>query len=146
MHFLNYFILVLNVIFPIFCKSLVNTALIYNLTSFSNYVNRHFCNMELIQVSHSHEILFVFLVSFICSGVYFIRNVSIIHTLSSLFLAPYYKRWETGNIISFWRSRNDIWSRWFWLSTILPLTLTNIESDIFGDWISWGYFPIQSRS
>ena len=68
-------------------KSLVDAELIYNLSSLANSDNldllrSDWSNMALIHVLHLHVILFMFIIDYVCFGVYFLRDVSPIHTLS----------------------------------------------------------------
>ena len=57
--------------------------------------------MALIQVLNPHVKLFLLLIGYIYIGMYFIRDVSTIHTLPSAVLAPKKPPWEIGNIMSF---------------------------------------------
>ena len=121
----------------------------YTLINCFNCINHHlfksdWSKMVLIQVSHPHIILFLFIVGFLCFGVYFIREVPSIHTLPSLFLAPRNPPWDTCKMISLWISRTYIWSRCFCFFNMPPLTLTEMNYDTFGDGITGGWSSIQS--
>ena len=145
-NFLKIFDFLLNVIYIRNFKSLVDAALIYNLSSFANCVNIHSfksdrSNMKLIQVSYQHVIFFFFLlVLYVLACTfweiylqYILCHPHFVHT----------KTWETGNIISLCRSCTDIWIRWLCLFNRVPLTLKNVEPEKLWDCITWGCFSIQ---
>ena len=131
------------------CKILDDAELIYNLLSLDNFDNLHLCipnwsNMELIKVFHPHLFLFLFLIGFICFGMYFLGDVSPIHTFLSTIIAPKQSPSEIGNIISLCSSRSNIWSRFLCLFTRVPLIFTNNESFTLGECIIWGWFSIHA--
>ena len=66
------------------CKIIVDEELIYNLSSLSdcdilNLLRSDWSYMSLIQVLHSHVILFLLLIGLIYFGMYFLSDVSPIH-------------------------------------------------------------------
>ena len=104
---------------------------LYTTLKNSNCVNRplfksYWSKVELIQVSHTHIILFLFLIGFICFGMYFISEVSPKKTLQSSFLAPWNPTWETGKRRSLYRSLNNIWRRLFCFFKIFPYNLSQV--------------------
>ena len=101
-------------------KSLSDAELIYNISGLSNCDILHllrsdWSNMELIQVLHPYVILFLLLIGFIYFGVYFLCDVSPIHTFSSTFLAPIKPHSDIGDIILLCSSLTKVWSRFFFL-------------------------------
>ena len=75
------------------CKSRVDAELIYNLSSLYNcdILNlflSDWSNMAIIEVSHPYVILFMLLIGFIYFGMYFLSDVSPIHTFPSAIIAP----------------------------------------------------------
>ena len=131
-----------------FCRSLVDVALLYNLSSLSNYDNLHllryyWSNMALIHVSHPHVIFFLLLVCIIYVGIYYLSDVAPIHILHQQFLTQT-NPWEIVTIISLCSSHNDIWGRCLCFFTRLPSILTNNDSDILGGCITRGLFSIKA--
>ena len=101
-------------------KSIVNAGLIYNLSSFTNCDILHllrsdWSNMALMQVSHTHVILFLFLIGFIYFGMYFIIDVSPIQIFHQFFLHQKTHLLELSNIMALCRSCTDIWSIYIFL-------------------------------
>ena len=87
------------------CKSRVDTELIYNSLSLSNcdilyLLISGWINMALIKFLHPHVILFMLLIGLIYFGMYFLSDVSPIHTVPSTVLAQKKTPSEIGNIIS----------------------------------------------
>ena len=76
-------------------------------------------------------------------GMYFLIDVSTIHTLKYSLIAPWNTPKETGNIRSLCRSRTEIWSRYLCLFKMGPFNFKNIEAGAFGDLIPWRCFSIQ---
>ena len=57
--------------------------------------------MEFVHVSHPHVILFMLIIGYIYFGMYFLRDVSPIHTFPPKFLAPEKPPLKNDDIISF---------------------------------------------
>ena len=94
-------------------KSLVDAELIYNLSILVHCDNIHLLgsdqsNMALMQVSHPHVILFLFLVGFIYFGMYFLSEVSPIKIFPSIVIAQEKPTSEFGNIMSLCSSFAEI--------------------------------------
>ena len=64
--------------------------------------------MALIHGYHPQITLYLFLIGFEYFGMYFLGDVSPIHTFPSTVLVPKQTPWETGDIISLCRSHNEI--------------------------------------
>ena len=144
----KYLLLLFNEIILVFLNILVDSELIYNLSSLDNYniiylFKSDWSNMELIQVLHHHVILFLLLIGFIYFGIYFLSVVYPIQIFPSVVLAPEKPPSELGNIMSLCSSLTENWSRCFCFFTRVTLILTNTESLTLVECITWGWF--QSR-
>ena len=113
-------------------KILVDAELIYNLSSLDNCDIIHLLRydlskMALMQVSHSHVVLFLLFIGFTYSGMYFLSDVSPIQIFPSTVLAPEKTPSELGNIMPLCSSLTDIWGICFCFFTRVPLILTKID-------------------
>ena len=113
-------------------KNLVDAELIYNLSSLYicdilHLLRSYWSNMALMQVSHPHVILFLFLIGFIYFCIYFLNDVSSLQIFSSTIRASEKPPSELGNIVSLCSSLTYIWSRCFCLFTRVPIILKTLS-------------------